>query len=46
MKPALVTIIDSLSVDSIPKDRKILLQSLIDYITEKIVLKQKIVSLQ
>ena len=33
MKPALVSIIDSLSVDSIPEDRKILLQSLIDYIT-------------
>ena len=42
MKPALVSIIDSLSVDSIPKDRKILLQSLIDYITEKIVLKHDV----
>jgi arsenate reductase len=42
MKPALVSIIDSLTAESIPEDRKILLQSLIDYITEKIALKQDV----
>ena len=42
MKPALVSIIDSLTAESIPEDRKIILQSLIDYITEKIALKQDV----
>ena len=42
MKPALVSIIDSLNVDSIPADRKALLQSLIEYLKEKIALKHKV----
>ena len=42
IKPALISIIDSLTFDSIPEDRKILLQSLIDYITEKIALKHDV----
>ena len=41
-KPALVSFINSLTAESIPEDRKILLQSLIDYITEKIALKQDV----
>ena len=42
MKPALISIIDSLTDDSISEDRKILLQSLIEYLTEKIALKHDV----
>lgn len=42
IKPALVSIIDSLNVDLISADRKALLQPLIEYLREKIALKHKV----